>query len=138
MRIKNTEQNSLRPQTGASTLSSPNKALIQLRQKSILKVGVAKTIKSLITMDLGKNWLQLKYCVTKWTFQTRLETLWWVLNILETLWWVLNIGEHQLKHVYQMLAFLQKSFHQRYTSWWQLVMIIYSNCIKTIGYVMTK
>ena len=128
MRIKNTEQNSLRPQTGASTLSSPNKALIQLRQKSILKVGVAKTIKSLITMDLGKNWLQLKYWVTKWTFKTRLETL----------WWVLNIGEHQLKHVYQMLAFLQKSFHQRYTSWWQLVMIIYSNRIKTIGYVMTK
>ena len=63
--VHKSEQSSLRPQTGAATLSSShpqtcrcaatfsslNKALVQLQPKLILKVGVTDAIKHLITMN---------------------------------------------------------------------------------------
>ena len=54
--VHKSEQNSLRPQTCRCSLafSSLNKALVQLQQKPILKVGVANGIKYLITMNLRK------------------------------------------------------------------------------------
>jgi len=39
----------------APTFISVNKALVQLQQKLILKVGVANAIKYLITINLGKQ-----------------------------------------------------------------------------------
>ena len=109
--------------------------IVHLHQKLILKVGVVNAITNIITMNLRK---QLASAKTKWAFK----------NMLPKLWRVLNISEHHLKHVYQMhmLAFLLTKLisiphhikiylftiniiHQRYTSWWQLVMIICSNSI---------
>ena len=56
-RVDTSEQNSLPPQTYrcAATLSSLNKALVQLQQKLTLKVGVSNAIKNLITTNLRKQ-----------------------------------------------------------------------------------